>query len=97
MPDADDAPEGFEWDADKASANLEKHGVSFHEAAKVWADSRRFVRTDLKHSIEEPRFFIVGQVERTVLTVRYTVRGDRNRIIGAGAWRRGRRAYVGQG
>ena len=28
----------FEWDGEKASANLIKHGVSFAEAATVFAD-----------------------------------------------------------
>jgi uncharacterized DUF497 family protein len=28
----------FEWDSDKAQPNLEKHGVSFPEAATVFAD-----------------------------------------------------------
>ena len=28
----------FSWDARKALANLEKHGVSFEEAATVFAD-----------------------------------------------------------
>ena len=28
----------FEWDEEKASANLIKHGVSFAEAATVFAD-----------------------------------------------------------
>jgi len=28
----------FEWDDDKASENLKKHGVSFSEASTVFAD-----------------------------------------------------------
>jgi uncharacterized DUF497 family protein len=28
----------FEWDADKAQSNLEKHGVTFEEAAEVFFD-----------------------------------------------------------
>ena len=28
----------FEWDEDKAGANLEKHGVSFREAQTVFDD-----------------------------------------------------------
>jgi uncharacterized DUF497 family protein len=28
----------FEWDSEKAAANLVKHGVSFPEAATVFAD-----------------------------------------------------------
>jgi hypothetical protein len=29
---------GFEWDSDKASKNVEKHHVSFEEAATVFDD-----------------------------------------------------------
>jgi len=28
----------FEWDQDKAGANLKKHGVSFQEAAMVFGE-----------------------------------------------------------
>jgi uncharacterized protein len=28
----------FEWDADKAQSNLEKHGVTFEDAAEVFFD-----------------------------------------------------------
>ena len=29
---------GYEWDSEKAETNLRKHGVSFEEAATVFAD-----------------------------------------------------------
>lgn len=29
---------GFEWDTEKAESNLQKHGVSFEEAATVFFD-----------------------------------------------------------
>ena len=35
----------------------------------------------------------VGRVERGVLTVRFTYRGDVIRIFGAGYWRKGKRVY----
>jgi uncharacterized DUF497 family protein len=28
----------FEWDSKKAAVNLKKHGVSFHDAAMIFAD-----------------------------------------------------------
>jgi len=31
-------PYQFEWDADKAAANLRKHGVSFDEAVTAFSD-----------------------------------------------------------
>jgi uncharacterized DUF497 family protein len=30
----------FEWDDAKAALNIEKHGISFYEAATVFADRR---------------------------------------------------------
>jgi uncharacterized DUF497 family protein len=40
----------FEWDAGKARRNLEKHGVSFPEAASVFDDPRALDGEDLSHS-----------------------------------------------
>ncbi len=31
----------FEWNADKAALNLQKHGVTFEEAARVFLDGER--------------------------------------------------------
>ena len=30
------APAGFEWDDDKSSANLRKHGIDFDDASEVF-------------------------------------------------------------
>jgi uncharacterized DUF497 family protein len=30
------APAGFEWDEDKSSANLGKHGIDFDDASEVF-------------------------------------------------------------
>jgi len=40
----------FEWDPDKAAANLEKHGVGFEEAATVFADPLAATFDDPDHS-----------------------------------------------
>ena len=96
MPDAEDAPEGFEWDVEKAAANLEKHGVDFHQATRVWEDPKVMFLQDEAHSEAEERLFAVGLSDGEVLTVRFTYRDGRKRIIGAGAWRKGRRQYAGR-
>ncbi|MCK6556852.1 BrnT family toxin [Candidatus Binatia bacterium] len=39
----------FEWDADKATANKARHGVSFEEASTVFADPCYVLRPDETH------------------------------------------------
>ena len=83
----------FEWDESKNELNIEKHGVSFDIAKKVFDDPERLTLADDAHSLEEDRYFCIGEVDEEVLTVRFVVRDDKIRIIGAGYWRKGRRAY----
>jgi len=74
----------FEWDDEKAQANLEKHGVSFGEATEVFYDPNALVDYDSEHSEEEARFFIIGLSSRRLLFVIYAERtGDAVRIISA--------------
>jgi len=83
----------FEWDDAKARENRTKHGVSFDLAATVFDDPRVVLAEDLEHSTAERRYFAFGEVGGGVLTVRFTVRGERVRIIGAGYWRKGKAYY----
>lgn len=48
------------WDQRKASANAEKHGVTFAEAASAFYDGRALVIADPEHSTEEDRFILLG-------------------------------------
>jgi uncharacterized DUF497 family protein len=50
----------FTWDAGKATRNLRKHGVSFEEAANVFADPDALEWEDLEHSHKENRFKRLG-------------------------------------
>jgi uncharacterized DUF497 family protein len=90
----------FEWDTRKAAANHTKHGVSFHEAATVFADPRALDGEDMRHSRQESRFLRLGRASTgRVLIVAYTVRrqdrGETIRIISARqASRRERAAYA---
>lgn len=76
--------EDFEWDSYKAEVNLQKHGVSFGEAATIFADPLAVDCPDPDHSQGEARFICIGRsyVDR-LLVVAYTERGDRTRIISA--------------
>ena len=83
----------FIWDLEKEADNLEKHGVDFATAAKVFEDSNRVISIDEMHSDHEERHFCVGKVHGRVLTVRFTYREGLIRIYGAGYWRKGRERY----
>ena len=72
----------FEWDDDKAAANVQKHGVTFEEAATVFGDPFEATMLDLKHSDTEPRMLSMGRSELDrLLVVSYTERDGRIRII----------------
>ncbi len=83
----------FIWNEAKESANLHKHGVNFVIACRVFKDTNRKIYIDSRHTSTEDRFFCLGIVEGKVLTVRFTYRGDKIRIIGAGYWRKGKYYY----
>ncbi|HEY2414013.1 MAG TPA: BrnT family toxin [Pirellulaceae bacterium] len=85
----------FEWDASKAATNVKKHGVSFEEAASVFADGLAFILDDDEHSQDELREIIIGHSEKNrLLLVSFTERSDKIRIISVRrATKRERRDY----
>jgi uncharacterized DUF497 family protein len=50
----------FEWDDRKADYNVQKHGVSFQEAATVFYDPLVITFADPDHSDDEDRFIVIG-------------------------------------
>lgn len=83
----------FEWDDNKATANEEKHGLTFYNAQEAFFDPDRVIAEDISHSKNEKRYYCFGKVGNGIATVRFTYRGKKIRIIGAGYWRAGRKAY----
>ena len=83
----------FEWDPKKSVENVLKHGVSFEIAQKTFFDVNRKIYCDAKHSQHEQRYYCCGKIDEEILTVRFTIRGEKIRIIGAGYWRKGRKLY----
>jgi len=72
----------YEWDPDKAAANVRKHRVPFEEAASVFLDPAALTFPDPDHSEDEDRAITVGRSTRErVLFVAHTERDDRIRII----------------
>lgn len=74
----------FEWDDRKARRNIRKHGVSFEEAASVFADRSSLTIPDPDHSLTEVRYLTLGQSDRgRILVVSHTDRTERIRLIAA--------------
>lgn len=71
----------FEWDSVKAASNLAKHGVSFAEAATVFADPMAVYLDD---GSGIGRMVIIGRsLRERVLYVVSVERRERDRIISA--------------
>ncbi len=74
----------FEWDSRKATSNLSKHGVSFEEAATVFADPLGRIVADPRHSSDEERLVLLGvSRDQHLLAVMFVDRGGAIRIISA--------------
>ena len=74
----------FEWDEAKAVANLAKHGVSFDEAKTVFDDPLYVDFYDPDHSVDEPRYIIIGTSRQgRLLILSYTERNSAIRLISA--------------
>lgn len=84
----------FEWDPEKAAANLKKHGVSFQVATQVFFDDHALFEDD-PYAPDEYRQTVIGRSELGVLFVVFTERRfEVVRIISArGATRHERRQY----
>ncbi len=86
--------ETFEWDQEKNESNQVKHGVAFESAQLAFFDPKRLLALDKSHSlVHEKRFYCIGKVKGGILTVRFTYRNSKVRIIGAGYWRKGKKIY----
>lgn len=73
----------FEWDDNKNSLNVEKHGIDFYQAKSIFFGvtvSREIV----KSNINEKRFITFGKLENIILiAVVHTDRNGNIRIISA--------------
>ena len=69
----------FEFDTQKSERNLAKHGIDFVAAQKLWDDPNLLeipARTE-----DEPRFVVIGQIDRKHWSAVITYRNDVIRII----------------
>jgi len=73
----------FEWDDTKAAENVRNHGVSFAQAALAFSDPFAIEWIDLRETYGEERIIRLAVTGNQVLTVVYTERAERIRIISA--------------
>lgn len=84
----------FEWDENKNKSNLEKHGISFDEAALIF-EGKILTRIDERRKYGETREISIGKIgEAVIIVVVHTKRNKKIRIISARkASRKERRRY----
>jgi len=70
----------FEWDEDKRKTTLQKHGLDFIDAIKIFAGPILTARST--HEGEE-RWISIGLLDGLEIAVIYTIRSDIYRIITA--------------
>ena len=83
----------FEWDSVKNQHNIEKHGIDFTDAVRIFERPTLTV-VDNRRNYGEKRIAAMGTIEDVILYVVYTVRDGIRRIISARrANRRERKKY----
>jgi len=72
----------FEWDENKRRINLGKHGIDFIRARLIFDDEHHVI---LRSPVEQPemRFLAIGMLSERLVTVVFTFRGSRIRLISA--------------
>lgn len=67
----------FEWDSEKEQINIQKHGITFEQAAYVFADPFALNKYDDEHSGEEDRWLLMGKtLSEIILVVVHTFTDD---------------------
>ena len=74
---------GFEWDAKKAASNEKNHFITFKEAITIFSHSYYFRTSFVHKESQELRYIAVGLWQGKEITVIYTLRNKRRRIISA--------------
>ncbi|NJL83329.1 MAG: BrnT family toxin [Chloroflexaceae bacterium] len=72
----------YEWDEQKRQSNLRKHQLDFTVASQIF-EGPIVERQDLRYNYGEDRFIAVGMAAGMMITVVYTWRGEKRRLISA--------------
>ena len=69
----------FEFDESKSKSNLQKHGIDFVEAQRLW-DDPSLLEVPAK-TVDEPRYLLIGMIEAKHWSAVVTYRNESIRII----------------
>ena len=72
----------FEWDDEKQLSNVRKHGIDFLDAKEIWRGHVLEIPSVQNHHGED-RFVAIGHEAGRFITVVFTWRGNKRRIISA--------------
>ncbi len=88
----------FEWDEGNISKSVTKHRITNSEAESVFADTKKIIGYDNKHSEDELRFDCIGTgLNNRILRITFVTRFGKIRIISArNASEKEKRKYKGQ-
>ena len=70
----------FSWDEKKRTLNLAKHGIDFRDAEIIF-DGPLVTVEDMREDYGERRYIALGLLAGVVVSLAYSERGDRIRII----------------
>lgn len=75
----------YNWDENKRTSNIQKHGVDFVDAAEIFSDPNRIETLDDRTDYGEERLQTIGYALPGLLFVVYTYRDKmtKRRIISA--------------
>ena len=75
--------EGFDWDKGNVEKNWLRHRVAFYECEEAFFHEP-VVFSNPQHSAAEPRYYALGRtLEGRLLTISFTMRRNRIRVISA--------------
>jgi uncharacterized DUF497 family protein len=73
----------YQWDPEKAMANVKKHGVEFADAVGIFEDPTAITIEDPQAEGEQGFLSMGMDVLGRIIVVAYTYRGDDVRLISA--------------
>lgn len=76
----EECPMDFEWDETKRNSVIERHGIDFKDAIRIFAGT---VWETPSPRMDEDRRLAVGAVDGITIAVVYMIRDGRRRIITA--------------